>query len=82
MMELNKYSKETMFLRSINFDNPYSIKTNIMKENGVCEVSPDGLLVNDKGQITYFNNELDFMEAISTNKILDKKVREDTSIIS
>ncbi len=81
-MELNKYSKEIMFLRGINFDNPYSIKVNFMKENGVCEVAPDGLLVNDKGQITYFNNELDFMEAMSTNRILDKKVRDDSSIIS
>lgn len=81
MIELNKYIREIMFLRSINYDNPYSIKVNFLKENGICEVAPDGLLIKGKDNIVYFNNIEKLGDEMSRNILLSKRVKEEPSIV-
>ncbi len=81
MTELNKYIREIMFLRSINYDNPYSIKVNFMKENGICEVAPDGLFIKGRDNILYFNSVEKLKDEISRNFVLQRRIKEEPSII-
>lgn len=81
MTELNKYIREIMFLRSINYDNPYSIKVNFLKENGICEVAPDGLFIKGKESIAYFNSLHKLNDELSRNIVLKNTIKENPSIV-